>query len=225
MKVLIVHAHPEPRSFCSALRDAAVLELRSRGHEVDVSDLYAMRFDPVGGPGDFAERADPEVFDYLREQTAAVEKGSFVPALAAEKARLLACDALILLFPLWWYSLPAVLKGWVDRVFVAGGVTGAGRSYQSGLLRGKVAMLALTTEGAEESFRPGGRNGGLEALLFHVQRGMLHFSGMDVLSPFTVYGPRHMTPEQRAGELSRWRERLAGFERERPIDMSLLPNL
>jgi NAD(P)H dehydrogenase (quinone) len=53
MNVLLVYAHPEPASFNGALKDLAVEVLTGAGHSVEVSDLYAMRFDPVTGPGDF----------------------------------------------------------------------------------------------------------------------------------------------------------------------------
>jgi NAD(P)H dehydrogenase (quinone) len=58
MNVLIIHAHPERRSFTTALKDAAVEELTRRGHEVEVSDLYDMQFDPIAKAGDFSSRQD-----------------------------------------------------------------------------------------------------------------------------------------------------------------------
>jgi NAD(P)H dehydrogenase (quinone) len=68
MKVFIVHAHPEPRSFSAALKSAAVEELRRQGHEVRVSDLYAMKFNPVASAEDFGERANPDHCTYALEQ-------------------------------------------------------------------------------------------------------------------------------------------------------------
>ena len=76
MNILIVYAHPEPKSFNGAMKDVAVETLRSAGHEVVVSDLYTMRFNPVVGPEDFSnERADPEFFSVQKEQTKAYETG------------------------------------------------------------------------------------------------------------------------------------------------------
>ena len=83
MKVLIVHAHPEPQSFNAALTRAAVTALLETGHEVTVSDLYADRFDPVAGRHDFLRAADPRRFHYQREQAHAAAKPILRPGLSA----------------------------------------------------------------------------------------------------------------------------------------------
>lgn len=68
MKVLIVHAHPEPNSFTAALRDQAVTTLEAQGHEVQVSDLYAMNWNPVASSQDFSSRENPDYLVYALEQ-------------------------------------------------------------------------------------------------------------------------------------------------------------
>ena len=68
MNVLIVHAHPEPKSFTAALRDQAVETLQAQGHEVRVSDLYAMSWNPVASAEDFCIRENPEYLVYALEQ-------------------------------------------------------------------------------------------------------------------------------------------------------------
>src|SRR5438876_465948 len=120
MKILIVYAHPEPRSFNAALKNFAVEILTEAGHSVQVSDLYAMDFNCTGGPDDFLEREDPGFFAYQREQIHASAASLFVPELKAEMEKLVWADFLIFQFPLWWFSVPAILKGWVDRVFAMG---------------------------------------------------------------------------------------------------------
>jgi NAD(P)H dehydrogenase (quinone) len=77
--------------------------------------LYAIKFDPAGGPGDLIGREDPSCFRYQREQLHASEKDLFVPELKEEMDKLVWADLVIFQFPLWWFSLPAILKGWVDR--------------------------------------------------------------------------------------------------------------
>ena len=126
MKVLIVFAHPEPKSFGRALLERSVATLQSCGHEVLVSDLYAMGFNPVATESDFQERRFPEALQYDREQKLSSQRRSFAPDIQTELDRLLWCDLLILQFPLWWFSVPAILKGWIDRVFANGTVYGAG---------------------------------------------------------------------------------------------------
>ena len=68
MKVLIVHAHPEPQSFTAALRDLARETLQGQGHEVRVSDLYAMNWNPVASAADFQQRSNPDYLVYALEQ-------------------------------------------------------------------------------------------------------------------------------------------------------------
>ena len=217
MKILIVYAHPEPLSFNAALKDLAVEVLTGANHEVVVSDLYAMNFDPAGGPIDFSEREDTQCFRYQREQIHATAKGLFVAELKAEMDKLVWADFVIFQFPLWWFSLPAILKGWVDRVFAMGFSYNLGLAYEKGIFRGKRAMLSFTTGGPPASYVPGGRNGDLEELLRHIQYGMLNFVGMDVLPPFVAYGAARVTPEQRAAYLSAYRERLLTLDSTAPI--------
>jgi NAD(P)H dehydrogenase (quinone) len=212
MKVLIVHAHPEPRSFVGALRDVAVEELTRLGHEVRVSDLHALGFRADSGRHDFLEAADPSYLKPQREQMHASERGTFAPDVQAEIEKLLWADTVLWTFPLWWFSLPAILKGWVDRVFVMGAIYGGGRVYAKGALGGRRAMLAFTTGGPAAAYAPGGANGDLNVLLYPIHHGMLWFTGMEVLPPFVVYGPARMSAEERDSALGTWRERLRGLE-------------
>jgi len=210
--ILIVYAHEEPRSFNAALKDTAVRVLTQAGHSVTVSDLYAMKFDPTGGSHDFTERANPDFFKYGQEQIVASERGTFVEQVAAEQRKLLACDLLIFQFPLWWFGLPAILKGWVDRVFAAGLTYGAGRFYSRGVMRGRRAMACLTTGGPETMYGPRGINGDMEQILFPINHGIFYFVGFDVLPPFIAYAPAHVSPEQRAACLAQYADRLLNWQ-------------
>src|ERR1700736_2528074 len=120
MRVLIVHAHPEPASFNMALTRAATDALRDAGHEVVLSDLYAERFDPAAGRHDFTTVAAPSPFHYQSEQAYAAEHGGFAAEIRREQERVLGADLLILQFPLWWGAPPAILKGWFERVLAYG---------------------------------------------------------------------------------------------------------
>jgi NAD(P)H dehydrogenase (quinone) len=108
MKVLLVLAHPEPRSFCSALHTTAAERMRAEGHEIRVSDLYADGFDPVGDRRDFRAAADADFFKYQKEQLAAVANDGFTADLAAEMDKLHWCELAIFSFPLWWFGVPAI---------------------------------------------------------------------------------------------------------------------
>ncbi|MBG9388071.1 NAD(P)H-dependent oxidoreductase [Caenimonas aquaedulcis] len=217
MNVLIVFAHPEPRSFGRALLDRGVATLREAGHEVVVSDLYAMEFNPVAGAGDFTERRFPDALQYDREQKHASAHHAFSPDIQAEIDKLQACDMLILQFPLWWFSMPAIMKGWVDRVFVNGLVYGSGRRFDSGGMKGKRAMAAITTACYPEMVEADGLLAHLDINLWHLQHGTLGYAGFDVLHPFTAWSIHYTTPEKRAAYLDAYAQRLRGIAEETPM--------
>jgi putative NADPH-quinone reductase len=105
MRVHVVFAHPSPNSFAGAVRDRVVRALTAQGHEVDELDLYAAGFGPVLTPAEWA---------------AHVKGGANLAAIGAEAERLRRADALVLVFPTWWFGMPAILKGWFDRVWAPG---------------------------------------------------------------------------------------------------------
>jgi NAD(P)H dehydrogenase (quinone) len=219
MKAFVVFAHPEPRSFNGALFRTAVETLRGAGHEVAVSDLHAMRFQPVSDRRNFTTVKDPDYLKPQVEELHATEVGGFAPDVEAEIRKVEACDLMIWQFPLWWFSVPAILKGWVDRVFAMGRTYGMGRIYESGVFRGKRAMLSLTTGGPEAAYARGGFNGDLDAILRPIHRGMLRFTGFDVLAPHVCYAPVRATDDQRAAWLAAYATRLRGIGDERPVDV------
>lgn len=195
-RVLIVHAHPEANSFCSALKDNAKKHFENAGAEVIISDLYAMKFNPVGDKHDFIELKNPDYFKYQLEQVNAYENQLFTPELKAEMDKFLWADLIIFNFPLWWFGLPAILKGWVDRVFAMGLVYGAGKGvYENGFYKDKTALLTFTTGGPETAYN-GGKNGDLDNILFPIHHGMLYFAGMNVLPPFIVFSPVRKQPNE-----------------------------
>ncbi|QKV90687.1 NAD(P)H-dependent oxidoreductase [Streptomyces sp. NA02950] len=205
---LIVHAHPEPHSFSTAQMTTATQALREAGYRVDVLDLYADGWAPVLDRHEFPPVDGP--FKPQVEQMRAVKDATLDAAVRAHLDRLLAADLLVLSFPMWWFSLPAILKGWIDRVFVMGGVFGGDHGlFGDAALGGKRAMLLLTTGGSSESFQPGGRFGPMNEFLFHIHRGMLEFVGFQVLDPVVTYGPAHMTGQQRTAALDAVRKSVA----------------
>ena len=217
-KALVILAHPERRSFNGAMADAAVETLRVLGYDVAFSDLYRMGFDPVSDRRNFAGVKNPDYFKQQVEEDHATETGGFAPDVEAEIAKMEAADLMIWQFPLWWFSVPGILKGWVDKVFAFNRVYGRGHFYDKGLYRGKRALLSLTTGGSgEDAYQPGGFNGDINGVLRPIQRGMLEFVGYDVLKPQIVWGPAQITEEQRKAYLAAWRERLTRIAQEEPI--------
>jgi NAD(P)H dehydrogenase (quinone) len=218
LKALVVLAHPERHSFNGAMADTAVETLRGLGHDVAFSDLYRMNWDPVSDRRNFATVKIAEYFKQQVEEAHATGSNGFAPDVEAEIAKLEAADLMIWQFPLWWFSVPGILKGWVDKVFAFNRVYGRGRFYEKGLYRGKRALLSLTTGGSgEEAYQPGGFNGDINGILRPIQRGMLEFVGYDVLQPQIIWGPAQITEEERKAYLAAWRERLTRIAQEDPI--------
>lgn len=217
MKVLIVHAHYEPQSFNSALKDLAAATLAGAGHEVRVSDLYAMRWNPVAAAADFGSRADPDYCVYALEQRHGGEAGTLAADIRAEIEKIEWCDLLILNFPLFWFSVPAILKGWIDRVFVSGRFYGGKRFYDRGGMRGKKAMAALTLGGQQHMFGPDAIHGELDLLLRPLLRGSLAYCGFTVLPPFVAYHVPYVDDDARRRMLADYRERLLRLESLEPL--------
>jgi NAD(P)H dehydrogenase (quinone) len=212
MRVFIVHAHPEKRSFNGAMTDAAREALTGAGHEVVVSDLYAMGFDPVSDRRNFTTVHDPDYYRQQSEEAHAAGRGGFAPDLQAEMDKLFWCDALILQFPLWWFGLPAILKGWVDRVFASGGrIYGGGKWYDRGVFAGKRAMCSVTIGGPPSMYSEHGLNGPISTILFPIQHGMLYFTGFAVIEPFLVHAPVRISGDERTAALAHYRQRVLGL--------------
>ncbi|MCE6982346.1 flavodoxin family protein, partial [Pseudomonas frederiksbergensis] len=104
MNVLIVHAHPEPQSFTAALRDQAIETFTAQGHQVQVSDLYAMNWNPVASADDFVSRENPDYLVYALEQRLGVKSQSIAADIQQELDKLLWADLLVLNFPIFWFS-------------------------------------------------------------------------------------------------------------------------
>lgn len=196
--VLVVHAHPETSSLTHTLAGTAKIALASAGHRVLESDLYRMNWKAVFDAQDFPERVDPSRLSFIAESGAAYANATQTPDVQAEQEKLKEADAVVFLFPLWWFSFPAILKGWVDRVFAFGlayGYKGQGNRYRygEGGLSGKRALLGVVAGGSEMDYGARGINGSLEQLLFPITHGTLFFAGMEVLPTFAVYGSVRMT--------------------------------
>ena len=229
MRALIVHAHPEPTSFNAALRDAAVGAIAAAGHEVEVSDLYAQDFEARAGRHDFLSTADSERFHYQREQEYAARHRAFAPDVAREQASVAAADLLILQFPLWWGGPPAILKGWFERVMAYGFAYVDARRFESGLFKGRRALMSVTTGGTQERFSPAGVYGDIDAVLYPVRRLTLEYMGYEVAPPFVSYAAPRVSEAARRAMLAQWtatvRGALAAPLPERPADDDALASV
>lgn len=213
MNVLIVHAHPEPKSFTAAMKDVAIDTLRAEGHAVHLSDLYAKGFDPVAKAADFPSRKNPDYLVYALEQRHAWDAGTLPDDIRAEFDLVMWADLLILSFPMFWFSVPAILKGWIDRVLLSGPTYGGKRFYDRGGLAGRKGLLAFTLGGRPHMFGPRAIHGALDDMLRPLLRGTLYYVGMDVLPPFAAYHVPYITEDARARILDDYRQYLRGLDR------------
>lgn len=187
MNVLFVLAHPERASFNGALVDTGAEAMRAAGHTVEISDLYGEGFDPVEKAENYVPRARDDVFAPLAEQRNAYKQGTLRPEIRREIDRLERADLVVFQFPIWWHAMPAMLKGWFDRVFVSGGLYTSRMRYDEGYFRGRRAVCSVTSGAPAETFVPGGRGGGLDQILWSTQFS-LHYMGFTVLPPHATFG-------------------------------------
>lgn len=224
MKIFIVHAHPEPKSFCSAMKDTAVETFQSLGHEVQVSDLHQMNWNPVASSNDFEVRSQPDYLVYALEQRESYKSGKISPDIQAEIDKLKWCDVLIFNFPMYWFSVPAILKGWIDRVFVSGFCYGGKRFYDQGGLKGKKGLLAFTLGGREHMFGEDKIHGEMETMLRPLLRGSMAYVGLSVLPPFIGWHVPYITDEDRQILLKQYREYLTNLDQLEPLSFPSLAN-
>lgn len=220
--VLMVYAHPEPTSLTRLFVAATEQTLTQQGHTLLQSDLYGMGWKATFDEQDFPNRINPERLAYVQESGHAYATNQQTEDVTAEQRKLLAADAVILQFPLWWFGMPAILKGWIDRVYAYGfayGYKGEGNRYRygDGILKGKRALLSVMVGGPETDYSPRGINGPLEELLFPITHGALFFPGMEVLRTHAVYGTGNISKETVDKELVAWCQRLEQLFDESPI--------
>ncbi|MBD0378831.1 NAD(P)H oxidoreductase [Paenibacillus sedimenti] len=120
MNVLIVASHPRTNSFTFAVADRFAQGLQDAGHRAELLDLYSIGFDPA------LREADEPVFSSTRKM--------YSPEVEAEIARMMKHEALAYVFPIWWYNMPAMLKGYIDRVWNDGIAYGSGKLHHERVL-------------------------------------------------------------------------------------------
>jgi NAD(P)H dehydrogenase (quinone) len=137
MKLLLVYCHPDPQSYCSVLRDAAVQTLQSGGHELRVIDLYAEGFNPV--------------FSAEEKRTYLTDTGKNIAGVAQHVEALRWADGWVVVYPTWFYGAPAMLKGWLDRVWLPGvsfRIATAKQRTIGGELSNIKLFIGITTSGS-----------------------------------------------------------------------------
>jgi NAD(P)H dehydrogenase (quinone) len=162
MKYLIVYAHPDPGSFNRALLGAVEKRLGESGAPYDVRDLYKLEFDPVLAP----------------EELVPGPAKNASKAAGRERRYVAEADALIFIYPVWWFAMPAIMKGYIDRVFCEGFAFAIEGGRFKGLLGGKRVFIINTT-GSPGTILD--RMGYLEAMRVTIDTGIFGFCGMEVV--------------------------------------------
>lgn len=154
MQVLLVVSHPRPTSLTHAAAGALAAGLRESGHGVTLADLHREGFDPV--------LHEPDEPDWNAEKI-------FSPTAEREMERIRAHDAIAMVFPLWWWSLPAMMKGWIDRVW------NRGFAYGPRNLAGKKSLMVALSADSDAGLT---KRGYREAIRISLHLGILDYCGM-----------------------------------------------
>jgi NAD(P)H dehydrogenase (quinone) len=187
MNVLVVYAHHEPSSFTASMKNTVIEVLSRQGHAVALSDLYGQGFSAVAQKWDFVTTSGKH-FNYMLEQKHSANLDyAFSPDIVAEIEKIQQANLILFIFPIWWFSVPAILKGWFDRVLAMGVTWDSGRIYEEGLLRGKQAMLIASAGGPKDYYKHEGKHkASINEILHPVNHGTLAFCGLNVHEPFVA---------------------------------------
>lgn len=156
MKILLVVAHSRPGSLTHAVARTFAEAAGAAGHGVEWADLAAEGFDPV-----LREADEPDWDDRSKVYSGEVQ---------AEMARIARNEATVMVYPVWWWSMPALMKGWIDRVWNHGWAYGGGATYP----HARVDMLAVAG-GTQASFAKRGYD---QAMVVQLETGILRYCGL-----------------------------------------------
>ena len=224
-RVLWVSAHPEPLSLNGSIRRTGIAAVTAQSHTVDEVDLYAMGWDPVLRREQFEsdDAVLPTRFDATGEDRRAFTMGRLPGGVATERDRRRSADALVLQFPLWWYGMPAILKGWFDRVFTSGFAfgtdprTGMRLRFENGPFSGRPALVIVTAGDRPGALTPRGISGDPIDLLFGLLHGTLAYTGFSPLPPLIVPSADFLTEADWPQVETCVHERLSGLFTDAPL--------
>lgn len=216
MKIHYVFAHPNKNSYHRALFDAAQSVLAKTD---SVTDLYAINFKAVADWEDFKNEEAKQVTAYNEAQQLAFSADALSHDIQSELSALDASNFLIIQFPLWWFSAPAIVKGWFDRVLVKGKAYSADKKFNTGGFKGKKAMLVTSTQSPSSSFKKDGLNGPIEQTLFSMHHA-LRFVGFDIVEPYVAYGVLNQTNEERQELIKNYRDTIKNLDKRAIINFS-----
>jgi NAD(P)H dehydrogenase (quinone) len=170
MRVLIIIAHPNPKSFNHAILKEFKRGLKDGGHTFEVIDLYAIKFNPC-----------------IKIEDLVQFKGGQMPQdVLDQQEKLNAAEGLVLIFPRWDWSYPAILEGWIQRIFSYGYSYRISNEGIEGLMKTNQALLIDTTGTQEEYYTSSGLNDAFNKIINTTLR---DWSGIPKVDHVTFYGP------------------------------------
>lgn len=179
MKNLIIYAHPNPASFNKAVKDRVLEVLEKNGDTFVLRDLNKIEFNPILSADDFG----------------AFQAGTYPDDINTEQQYIKEADVITFIFPIWWAGMPAILKGYIDRVFSYGFAYQYGADGAEGLLNDKKVILINTTGTPEEKYNEVGM---FEAFKKTMDMNIFNFCGIEVLHHKYYTAIPSSTPEERA---------------------------
>jgi putative NADPH-quinone reductase len=196
MNILYVYAHPNPSSFNGMLKQHGLDLFAKRKSSVKFSDLYADHYKAIADWDDF-NSDEIEINQYFLAQQDAYKNKTLSVDISSELTKISWANHIIFQFPLWWFSTPAILKGWFDRILIKGFAYDAGKIFNDGLLKGKTASLIVTTQSPESAYQKEGlHQATIDTFLHHIHH-TLRFVGIKTLAPFIVYAAFNLDAEQK----------------------------
>lgn len=186
MKHLVIYSHPNPKSFNAAIKDVYLNTLIENQHQVRISDLYAINFNPVLLASDF------ESF----------HQGIVPEDIKIEQENIVWADLITFIFPIWWAGFGAMLKGYIDRVFSYKFAYEIVDNRPQGLLNGKKVFLITTTGGLKENYEAGLAKG-LDAT---IHKATFNFCNLDVVGHKYFFSVPFITKEERVAMLDEVKE-------------------
>lgn len=165
MNTLIIYAHPNPASFSSAVKETIEKSFKAKGHQVTVRDLYATNFNPILSGSDLQQ----------------IYSGQTPADIKVEQDLITKADNLVFIYPIWWAGLPAIVKGYIDRVFSYGFSYIATDKGIEGLLKGKKVILATPHGTPQAYYEPSGM---WKSLAQTQDTGIFEFCGIEVIKHF-----------------------------------------
>lgn len=185
MRHLIIYAHPNENSLNSRLLQTVIESLDKEHHDIQIRDLNKIGFNPVFSMEDMQRQFAGQISDDIKTEQEYISRA----------------DQITFIYPIWWTGMPAIMKGYIDRVFSYGFAYRYDQGVQKGLLKGKKAVIINTHGKSHEEYE---RMGMDKALTLTSDNGIFLYSGFEIVQHFFFDRADKVSPE----EVEIWKEQI-----------------